>query len=343
MKSKFAILAVGLILALFAFNCEAGNESLKNKLTIVFYNTENLFDTKNAKGANDGEFTPKGSKKWTAEKYRKKIEDIAHVISSVNAEELPEIAGFCEIENRAVVNDLVQTKYLKGGNYQIVHFESPDLRGIDNALIYRPDEFKVLFAEPIRISFADDPKFVTRDILYVKGQATGNETFHIFVNHWPSRIGGDEETEIKRSKVASVLKSKVDSLRSVEKDPNIIIIGDMNDEPVSPSLFETLGAKDPAVDNKSYLLNLMFEVDKKNLGSYNYRNEWNMLDNIVVSRSLLDDKGFRCTEKQGFVFHKSWMEFKNRNGKMSPNKTYSGDKYTGGISDHFPVYFKLTR
>jgi predicted extracellular nuclease len=339
-----AVLTFCFILTAFTvLTCKAGGEDLKNKLTIVFYNVENLFDVKNEKGKNDGEFTPKGSKKWTQERYLKKITDISRVISSVNIAELPEIVGFCEIENRVVVNDLTQSRYLKKGNYQIVHFESPDSRGIDNALIYRPDEFSLLYSRPIRISFAEDSGFVTRDILYVKGQTTDHEVLHIFVNHWPSRIGGDEGTESKRIRVASVLRGKVDSLFAAEKNPNIIILGDMNDEPVSSSLFNTLKAKDPAMDFNADLLNLMFEVDKKELGSYKYRNQWNMLDNIVVSRSLLNGSGFRCTEKQGFVFDKGWMEFKNRNGNISPNKTYSGEKYTGGISDHFPVYFKLIR
>lgn len=294
-------------------------------------------------GKNDGEFTPDGSKKWTQERFDKKVSDLSKALSSINEHDLPEIIGFCEVENRDVVEKLVNSGKLKDGKYEVVHFESPDLRGIDNALVFRPDEFSLISAHPIQVNFDNDPDAVTRDILYVKGKTLNNEVLHIFVNHWPSRIGDEAETELKRVNVAEILKLKVDSICKSDKEPNIIIIGDMNDEPANTSLVNTLGAKDPLLEPNARLQNLMFEIDKQNLGSYNYRNDWNMLDNMVASKFLLDRKGFRCLEKQGFVFRQEWMEFKNRNGNISPNRTYSGSNYTGGVSDHFPVYFKLSR
>jgi len=324
-------------------SCNKEKIAPKKKLAIVFYNVENLFDLENEPGKNDGEFTPGGSKKWTQERLDKKLEDISRVLSSVNETELPEIIGLCEVENRQVLESLINTKSLSEGNYQIIHYESPDYRGIDNALIYRPDEFKVISSQPIRIRFPEDPDYVTRDILYVKGKTLNRETFHFFVNHWPSRIGGEQETEPKRMHVASILKEKIDSVSHADKNPKIIILGDMNDEPANKSLLNTLGAKDPHLEPNAVLQNLMFKIDNQIFGSYNFRGNWNMLDNIVVSKNLLDKKGFRCAEKQGYVFHQEWMEFKNRNGEMSPNRTYGGSNYYGGISDHFPVYFKLER
>lgn len=336
----------GILIVLFSgmvvSSCKTESYNHKRNLTIAFYNVENLFDLVNEPGKSDGEFTPDGDKKWTRERYEKKLNDISKVLSSVNEFELPEIIGFAEVENEKVLQDLIQTENLKSGNYQVVHYESPDFRGIDCALIYRPDEFKVEKSYPVPVKFADDPDYVTRDILYVKGILKNKEELNIFVNHWPSRIGGEEQTEPKRIAVAQILKNKIDSVLHVNPDANIVVVGDMNDEPANNSLAVTLGARKPSTPG-SELINLMYPEFDSNYGSYNYRGNWNMLDNIIVSAGLLDEKGFQCTDKQGFVFHQEWMEFKNNNGQVSPNRTYGGPNYYGGISDHFPVYFQLSR
>ncbi len=315
--------------------------SKKRNITVVFYNVENLFDTKNTPGGNDAEFTPDGKNKWSEERFQKKVEDISKVLASVNKKELPEIIGLCEIENRGVLDDLVNTDILLEGNYKIEQFESPDFRGIDCAFLYRPDEFEVIKSSPVSVVFDDDLNFTTRDILYVKGKTNNGEEFHIFVNHWPSRIGGLEQTEPKRVAVAKLLKSKIDSVQNVNPDANVLVMGDMNDEPSNKSISEVLQAKSPEVENAVFV-NLMYPIHKNKLGSYNYRGNWNMLDNIVVSSNLLDKKGFQCKEKQGFVFHEKWMEYENK-GEMSPNRTYGGPNYYGGVSDHFPVYVQLER
>jgi endonuclease/exonuclease/phosphatase family metal-dependent hydrolase len=200
----------------------------------------------------------------------------------------------------------------------------------------------VLKSFAVKVQFKDKPGYSTRDILYVKGKTKNRETLHIFVNHWPSRIGGVEKSEPRRVAVATILKSKIDSVLAESPKANIIVLGDMNDEPSNSSLAQVLGAQKPGTQN-SRLINLMYPVHENKMGSYNYRGNWNMLDNIVVSESLLDNKGFRCTPEKGFVFHKEWMEYKNRKGEISPNRTYGGPNYYGGISDHFPVYFNLTR
>jgi len=348
MKSKravlltLAILAVSFLLTVIIHSFANAGYNKKRNLTVVFYNVENLFDTENSQGVNDAEFTPESEKKWTPERYQKKLEDISRVLSSVNQKELPEIIGLCEIENRKVLNDLVKTETLAGGEYEIAHFESPDFRGIDVVLLYRPDEFKVTWSAPVKVSFAEEPDFTTRDILYVKGETINREEFHIFVNHWPSRIGGLEQTERKRIAVAQLLKSKIDSVQNVNPEANIIVMGDMNDEPSNKSLNEVLSAKRPETENAS-LINLMYPVHEAKQGSYNYRGNWNMLDNIIVSPGLLDNKGFQSVEKQGFVFREQWMEYQNDKGEISPNRTYGGPNYYGGVSDHFPVFFQLKR
>lgn len=314
----------------------------KRNLTVVFYNVENLFDTANNQGARDGEFTPTGANKWTTERYVKKLNDVGRVLSSINKNELPEIIGLCEIENRNVLNDLLKTKSLRTGKYEVVHFESPDYRGIDCAFIFRPDEFKLISKKPVHVSFSDDREYSTRDILYVKGETLNKETWHIFVNHWPSRTSGLLQTEKKRVATAEILKTKTDSIQKVNSKANILIMGDMNDEPSNKSLNQVLGAKNPEM-GVAPLMNLMFPLHLQKKGSYNYRGTWNMLDNIIVSDDLLDDKGFRCIDRQGFVFREPWMEYKADNGTVSPNRTYGGPDYYGGVSDHFPVFVKFSR
>ncbi len=345
MKTQIAFLKQ-FVIVLFVFvllvSCSDGKYKKKRNLTVAFYNVENLFDTEDDPHKNDNEFLPGSKKKWTETRYTKKLEDLAKVLSSINKNELPEIIGLCEVENGKVLADLVKTKPLAEGNYKIVHYESPDFRGIDCALIYRPDEFKVLKSFPVKVQFKDKPNYTTRDILYVKGKTKNREILHIFVNHWPSRIGGLAKSEPRRVAVATILKSKIDSVLGVSPKANIIVLGDMNDEPSNRSLAQVLGAHKPGTQT-GQLINLMYPVHENKKGSYNYRGNWNMLDNIVVSKSLLDEKGFRCTPEKGFVFSEEWMEYKNKKGEISPNRTYGGPNYYGGISDHFPVYFNLTR
>ena len=347
MKSKkailltLAILVVSVLISVIVTSFAEGSFNKKRNISVVFYNVENLFDTRNDMGERDGEFTPEGANKWTEERYVKKLEDISKVLGSVNKNELPEIIGLCEIENRKVLDDLVKTKLLRDGDYEIEHFESPDYRGIDCAMLYRPDEFKVIKSTPVHIAFIDDPKYTTRDILYVKGETRNKEEFHIFVNHWPSRIGGLEQTEPKRVAVAQLLKSKIDSVLNTNPNANILVMGDMNDEPSNKSLNEVLGAKSPEAKNAA-LVNLMYPIHANKKGSYNYRGTWNMLDNIVVSAGLLDNKGFQCVDMHGNVFHEKWMEFEDKNNGITPNRTYGGPNYYGGVSDHFPVYVSFS-
>lgn len=343
MKTLFSrVIFISVFAIVFLFSCSKGDFNSKHNLTIAFYNVENLFDLEDEPGKMDEEFMPNSEKKWNQERYIKKLNDLSKVLSSINRNELPEIIGLCEVENKKVVEDLVKTGQLVNGKYKVVHYGSPDFRGIDCALVYRSDEFMVINSFPIKVNFKDEPNYLTRDILYVKGKTKNREEFHIFVNHWPSRIGGTEQTEFKRIEVATILKGKIDSIQTTDALANIVVLGDMNDEPSNNSLAKILMAQKPETLNADFV-NLMFPVQKNGKGSYVYQGNWNMLDNIVVSKSLLDEKGFKCVDKKGFVFHEDWMEFKNKDGQISPNRTYGGPNYYGGISDHFPVYFTLQR
>ncbi len=330
MKLKIVLL---LLLWMAVVSCQSSVG--KKHATVVFYNVENLFDTVDDPHINDNEFLPDSKKEWTAERYQKKLDDIARVLTDINKEDLPEIIGLCEVENQTVLEDLVNTKAMLPGEYRIVHQDSPDARGIDVALLYRPDEFKVISFEALKV----DPGFRTRDILHVFGKLDG-EKIHFLVNHWPSRIGGLQKSEPNRIAAAQVLRNKVDQLIAEDPMAKIIIMGDMNDEPANNSLLLTLGAKAPG--SETVLTNLMIPLDEQDLGSYNYRGNWNMLDNLVVSAPLLNGNGFQTTAP-GTIFHEEWMEYKNKKGEISPNRTYGGPNYYGGVSDHFPVFLELNR
>lgn len=328
--------------SVFIVSCTFPKHAPRRNLTMVFYNVENLFDTLNTEGIRDGEFTPEGRNKWNEMRYQKKLNDLSRVISGINKTELPEIIGLCEVENEQVIKDLVQTRLLANGGYSAVHYESPDTRGIDCALIYRPDEFNVLYHVAVPVRFKNKPNSKTRDILYVKGSALNREEFHIFINHWPSRIGGVAETESKRVAAAKILKGKIDSVKLASPKAHIIVMGDMNDEPNNKSLQEILEPGQHDTPGARFT-NLMFPDFIDGMGSYYYRGKWNMLDNIIVSGGLLDSKGWCIREKKGFIYRERWMENINRNGDIFPKRTYECLSYSGGPSDHFPVYFRLRR
>jgi predicted extracellular nuclease len=311
-----------------------------NTATIMFYNVENLFDTIDDSLIIDEEFTPEGKKQWTTERYRKKLNDIAKVVSSVNEQKLPVIAGFCEVENRSVLEDLIKTESLKSVNYKIVHEDSPDSRGIDVGLIYNSNQFTYL--SHISIPVNTGTEYKVRDILYTKGILYDADTIHIFVNHWKSRSGGQEETEPQRIKCAETLRKEVDLILESNRNAKILIMGDLNDEPKNKSIFETLKANNS--DDNSSLFNLMLEQSKAGKGTHSYRGNWSMLDNLIVSHNFLNDtNGFVVDGKSGHIFSADWITFQNRNGQESPNRTYGGPNYYGGYSDHYPVYLVLKK
>lgn len=314
-----------------------------NSLAVVFYNVENLYDTVDDPKVNDNDFLPGGKNNWTEEIYQKKLQDLATVLSETGGRDLPFLIGLCEVENRKVVEDLAKTGKLKRSRYQVVHQDSPDARGIDVALMYLTDEFTVSASYAIPVLLPERVGLSTRDILYVKGNTRHGEELHVFVNHWPSRVGGLQQTEKNRIEAARVLKSKTDSLFRINHAVKIIIMGDLNDTPDNKSLREVLQAVHPEKKTHPSLVNLMYPAHLRGEGSYNYRGSWDMLDNIIVSSALLQPEGLRVENAQGYVFQRDWMTYKNPQGQQAPNRTYAGPRYVGGVSDHFPVYMRLVK
>ncbi len=335
---------------MFSISCNHNNtnnqqkNNQKNNFKIVFYNVENLFDTIDNPNKDDDEFLPYGEKKWDTERYFKKIEHISDVLIAVGNEELPEIIGLCEVENKEVVKDLINRSELKKGNYEIVHEQGPDPRGIEVALLYRKDEFNYITHKMIKVIYPFFENKRTRDILYVKGVVNKKDTLHIFVNHWKSRSGGQKKTEKKRMQFATVLRKNVDSLFNINKNANIIIIGDFNDNPNNKSVADILKAQKISDKTKSETLyNLSYNNFENKKGSHYYNKEWNMLDQIIVSSNIISKKtGLTLADKKENIFRGKWMLYESRSGEMLPDRTYGGKKYYGGYSDHLPVYINFS-
>ena len=311
----------------------------------MFYNVENLFDCYDDPEKNDDEFLPDRDKYWTDYRYKQKLRKTYQVISALGEWNKPTIIGLCEIENKKVLTDLINKTPLNGIGYEIIHFESPDKRGIDVGLLYQSKDFVPIVSKQIPVHNPESNRS-TRDILYVSGVLNNIDTLHIFINHWPSRWGGQLETEHKRMFAASVLKKHTDSLFEISENPKIIIAGDLNDYPDDKSLINTLNAKtsDYKSAESEELYNLAYYMQfKKKQGSHKYRGEWGVLDQLIVSGSLLKpENNIYTTIESANVFNAEFLlETDTYNTGKTPFRTYKGYKYNSGFSDHLPVYLDL--
>ena len=346
MKAFLSSFFIFIFVLLLNLNSISQNNSIpiENSFKIMFYNCENLFDTNNDSLINDEEFLPEGERFWTKNKYYNKIRNTYKVIMAVGGWNPPAIIGLCEIENRKVLKDIVNSTPLVKFEYQIIHKDSPDRRGIDVGFLYRNELFKPIRHEFIPINYPDQPDNKTRDILYVKGMAKDSDTIHIFINHWPSRWGGQLESEDRRLFVASVLRAKVDSIIESNSMAKIIITGDFNDYPKNTSIYKILGAKTEFSQiNNSELYNLSSNLEKQNIGSHKYQGEWGILDQFIVSGSLLDkDEKVFTTINYVHIFNEDFLlEPDDGYFGFRPKRTFSGYTYIGGFSDHLPVYLIL--
>ena len=305
---------------------------------IGFYNLENLFHPSDDSLKADEEFTPQGSRYWSYYRYNKKLNQMAKVILSLGEWEPPAIMGLEEVENRQVLEDLIGTRVLEKISYRVVHYESPDRRGIDVALIYRLDKFRLIYSKPLPLKIAGDPAFKSRDMLYVKGVAGIEDTLHIIVCHWPSRYGGQAASEPKRIAAAETLHRFLDSLQTAHQQPNVIIGGDFNDEPANASLKLLCQARE---GDSANLVNLMAEMDP-NKGSHRHHGVWTYLDQIIVSRGLLITEKPRVKNDQAKVLSYDFLlEYDEKYPGYKPYRHFLGLRYHGGFSDHLPVYLDL--
>ena len=314
---------------------------------IMFYNVENLFDCFDDSLTFDNEFLPKGKKHWTWKKYKAKSQKIAKVIMAAGEWEFPDLIGLCEVENRFALDGVFKYGPLSKLGYKIIHRESPDRRGIDVALIYQPERFQPLDTSYLQLCYSKDSPSTTREILYVKGKTHTHDTLHIFVNHWPSRWGGQLESEYKRLAAARLLRNKVDQILEENKNAKLIVMGDFNDYPENQSIQNILRAvapKDEFANDSLYNLSHQF-VQKNGIGSHKYKGKWGMLDQFIVSGALLNKTGvLYCMPKDMNLFApKFLLEPDNTYYGEKPFRTFLGYKYHGGFSDHLPVLLDLWR
>ena len=315
--------------------------------TIAFYNVENLFDTVDDTLTFDDDRTALGKDNWTKERYDVKIANISRVLAEIGTQESkkpPLVIGLCEIENKKVLEDLIAHPNLAQFNYKIVHYDSPDERGIDVALLYRSQSFVVTNSQARKLMIYDeDKRDFTRDQLVVSGIALGQET-HFIVNHWPSRSGGEAKSSYKREKAAMLNKRIIDSIYQEDPKARIIGMGDFNDDPTNKSFKKFLQTKAEIKDLKEGdLYNPMENMLKRGRGTLAYRDSWNLFDQFYLSESLLNrtSEGFQYY-KAG-IFNAPYLITQGGQHRGYPMRTYGSSGYQPGYSDHFPVYLYLIK
>lgn len=308
--------------------------------SVAFYNLENLFDTINDPNKRDEDFLPEGANSWTPDKYEAKVKRMAEVIARLGVETTggipPSVVGFSELENKSVIEDLINQEPLNKYPYEIAHIESPDHRGVDVALIYRSDIFEMekFYAKELWVENAYD-NFATRNQLVVEGLLAGEKTAFL-VNHWPSRRAKSRYREA----AGELNRIIIDSLRSTYQGIHCITMGDFNDDPVDKSIANALGAVGDKKEfsENNFMFNPMYNMYKKGLGSLAYRDNWNLFDQIIFTKELKLKE-----DKSKLMFYKSeicnYDFLKNKSGRYKgyPYRTFAGGAYVGGYSDHFPV------
>nr|WP_319399872.1 endonuclease/exonuclease/phosphatase family protein [uncultured Carboxylicivirga sp.] len=326
------MIRITFISLLLSYNLVAQNSNI-DEYSIMFYNVENLFDCENDSLTLDDEFTYYGDKHWSYNRYKQKLNNISKVILNINQWNYPALIGLCEVENKRVLNQLIYETGLNNLNYKYLHYDSPDRRGIDVALLYSSNKFEVLSSHPIFLSDSAN-NFFTRDALYVKGVAMMRDTLHLIVNHWPSKRGGETASEYKRLKVATIIKNVTDSIFLTEPEASILLMGDFNAELESPSVQLILQT------NKFYSLIDPQKLKFQNIGgSHKYQGHWSLIDHILISSSLMHNNNLKLKHTIG---NQKWQleEDKSYSG-VKPKRTYIGPRYIGGTSDHLPVMLTI--
>lgn len=358
MKQSRLILVLAAMLLLSLSACARGKGGAS--YVLGFYNLENLFDTYHDEGKNDYEFLPDGANKWTEARYEKKLHNMATVIRAMadGNKAFHTVLGVSEIENRHVLEDLVNQPEIAEANYQIVHYDGPDRRGVDVALLYRPDQFELLDSESIPFDFAStsirfdmDPQeqadFRTRDILMARG-LLGGEMFAFFVAHLPSRIGGKGSD--LRSRGAEIIHERSMELSREYPGIKIVVMGDMNDNPTDESMTVYMKGKENIADvGPDEFFSPFTSMLKAGYGSLAYRGEWNIYDIILVNEPLAKPApgslGIIPIVKgkyYGRVFSKPFMTQQTGQYKGTPFRTFSSGTFIGGYSDHYPTYIVVS-
>ena len=333
-----------LFLLLFATHGHAQTSTAQ----IVFWNVENFFDPFPDSLQQDPAFTPQGANHWTWSRFIAKRDVLAKTIIAMREEELPVIVGLCEVESRFALEQLVRQTPLAPAQYRVVFHKGPDVRGMNVAMLYRPDRFRLLLTRFLTVCLPDTTQH-TREILYAKGVLDQLDTLHLFVNHWPSKVGGAKASAGRRLVAAARLRASVDSIVAHHPAPNIIIMGDFNDTPLSKTL-QTFTSGAPlrrysAPSVQPILYNLSLSLARRKLGTIRYRGRWELIDQFIVSENLLNPQEPVYTSAEHCrIFSASFLLIPDEKYLgWKPYRTYLGPRYQGGISDHLPVILKIIR
>lgn len=337
MKKTFLI---SLVIAAVSLCCQTVVAQPNATIVVGFYNLENLFDTIDNPLTIDEEYLPDGKLQWNTMRYESKLKNLAYAISQM-PQELA-VLGVAEVENAQVMEDLAKQSLLESRNLKVVHYESPDRRGVDVGLFYNEALFTPLRSESHRVK-TDIPDFYTRDQLVVTGMMA-DEEISIVVVHWPSRRGGKSTA---RMDAASTTRAIIDSLYAANPYAKIIMMGDLNDDPVDKSLTEAVGAKSKMEETRpKEMFNPCYGLYKKGIGSLGYNDQWNLFDQILVSYDLLQkEKGIYdgLTYLTSRIFNRDFLRAQNGQYKGYPLRTHSSGVWTNGYSDHFPSLIWLVK
>lgn len=315
---------------------------------VAFYNLENFYDTVDNPIVNDDDFTPAGPKRYNGAVYRDKVNKLATVVSQIGTAVSAAgaaVLGVAEIENDTVLNDLVHHPLLEQRHYRIIHFDSRDARGVDVGLLYNPNFFEPILAGKLFVALPGRSKdaFYTRDILYVKGSLNG-DLVHIYVNHWPSRRGGEERSAPARASAALVCRKHADSVLGKDPRARIIVMGDLNDDPTSASITRALNAGGDANKLKpGAFFNPWVKPYLRGIGTLANRDAWGLFDQIIVSQAWLDSDTSQFRFHHAAIFARDFMKEDHGPFKGYPMRAWDGNQNRGGYSDHFPTYLVLVK
>ena len=336
-----------LLVAVFCLICSLANAQQKSSFQVLFWNVENLFDVENDTLKNDEDFLPNSLKHWNGYRYYQKLQQLSKAIIASGEWNPPALIGLCEVENDSVLYDLVHRTGLRNLDYRYVVTHSDDFRGIDVALLYQSDLFKLIATESIPVGELPVGKRATRDLLHIVGQVVSGDTLDLFIAHLPSRFGGAKQSEPNRIHVSKVLRAKADSILTNRMFPKVIIMGDFNDYPKNTSISKILSVQNPndKIVDRNYLYHMLaFSADHKRCrGTYKYKNSWDILDHLIVSGGLLDDSSSCHTaSKEARIVNLPFLLIKDEKfGGLKPFRTYNGMHYLGGFSDHLPIILEL--
>ena len=304
------------------------NSASAQSLTFVELNCENLFDYRDDAGKDDAEYLPEATRHWTRKRYWRKLNNIGQELLSCSDEGIPDLIALCEVENDSVLHDLTRRSLLRNAGYEYLMTSSPDLRGIDVALLYSPFSFAPIRSYSIRVNPIEGMR-PTRDILYAEGQVASGDTLHVFVVHFPSRYGGERYSRPFRKAVADRLCLSLDSIQGLSPDAQILIAGDFNDDADSPALRQIY---------QHGIRNLTGEVKGQNgvRGTYRYQGEWESIDHILGSSYI-----YNKVESSQIHAPKFLLEEEKLYGGYRPRRTYNGMRYQPGYSDHLPLVVRI--